>query len=195
MICVPCHVITAHKGMEQGQWLKKELKRTELYGKILCLVGMGNIAVEVAKRAKAFGMKVVAYRKSGQPSQHAEVRASLAEAVADADYISIHTPLTDETREMINASVIKNMKDGVVVVNTGRGNCVAAEDVAAALESGKIAAYATDVWPTDPPPDDYPLLKAPNVIMVPHLGASSKENLLRIGEEVFTIIDEYMKGA
>jgi len=194
MLCVPCRLIPAHKGMEQGQWLKKELKRTELYGKTLCLIGMGNIAVEVAKRATAFGMKVVACRKSGQPSEHAEVKATLAEAVADADYISLHTPYTDETREMINASVIEKMKDGVVIINTGRGNCVAAEDVAASLESGKIATYATDVWPKDPPPDDYPLLKAPNVVMIPHLGASSEENLLRIGEEVFTIIDEYVKG-
>jgi len=193
MISIPCRVIPAHKGMEQGQWLKKELKRTELYGKTLCLIGMGNIAVEVAKRAKAFGMKVVAYRKSGQPSQYADVKATLTEAVADADYISLHTPFTDETQEMINASVIEKMKDGVVIINTGRGKCVAAEDVAAALESRKIATYATDVWPKDPPPDNYPLLKAPNVIKIPHLGASSQENLLRIGDEVMSIIAETVK--
>jgi len=147
---------------------------------------MGNIAVEVAKRAKTFGMKVVACLKSGQPSQYADVKATLTEAVAEADYISLHTPFTDETQEMINASVIEKMKDGVVIINTGRGKCVAAEDVAAALESGKIATYATDVWPKDPPSNNYPLLKAPNVIMIPHLGASSQENLLRIGDEYYS---------
>ena len=77
---------------------------------------------------------------------------------------------------------------------TGRGATVDAEAVVAALESGKLRAYATDVWPSDPPPDDYPILKAPNVVMLPHLGASSKENLLRIGEEVVQIIDAFVKG-
>ena len=82
----------------------------------------------------------------------------------------------------------------MLLVNTARGDCVAPEEIADALESGKLSAYVTDVWPSDPPPDDYPILKAPNVIMTPHLGASSRENLLRIGEEVFNIIDEYVKG-
>ena len=176
------------------KWIKKQLKRTELYGKTLCLVGVGNIGTEVAKRAQAFGMKVVAYRKSGAPNDYAEVKSSLEEAVKDADYISLNTPLTDETRGMINRDVTKKMKDGVVLVNTARGECVVARDIVTALKSGKIRAYATDVWPSDPPPDDYPIMKAPNVVMTPHLGASSKENLLRIGEEVVSIINEYKQG-
>ena len=110
------------------------------------------------------------------------------------NYISLHIPLTDETRGMINKAVIEKMKDSVIIVNTARGKCVVAEDVVEALESGKIRAYATDVWPSDPPPADYPIPKAPNVVMTPHLGASSKENLLRIGEEVVSIINEYKQG-
>ncbi len=195
MIAVPNHLITAHNAMAlEGKFLKKELKRTELYGKTLCLIGMGNIAVEVAKRAAAFGMKVKAYRKSGQPSEFAEVKSTLQEALAGADYISLHTPLTDETRGMINKSTIAMMKDGVVIVNTGRGKCVVPEDLVEALTSGKVRAYATDVWPSDPPPPDYPLLKAPNVIMAPHLGASTKENLLRIGLEVEAMLKELVEG-
>ena len=116
------------------------------------------------------------------------------EAVKDADYISLNIPLTDETSGMINKAVIGKMKDGVVIVNTARGKCAVAEDVVECLKSGKIRAYATDVWPSDPPPDDYPILKAPNVVMTPHLGASSKENLLRIGEEVVAIINECKQG-
>lgn len=195
MLSVPNRLIEGHESMKKGEWIKKQLKRTELYGKTLCLVGVGNIGTEVAKRAQAFGMKVVAYRKSGRPNDYAEVKSSLEEAIKDADYISLNMPLTDETRGMINKDVIKKMKDGVVIVNTARGKCVVARDIVKALESGKIRAYATDVWPSDPPPDDYPIPKAPNVVMTPHLGASSKENLLRIGEEVVSIINEYKKGA
>lgn len=191
MLSVPNNLIPGHNGMRQGKWLKKELKRTELCGKTLCLVGVGNIATEVAIRARAFGMKIRAFRRSDKPWEHGEVKKSLAEAVADADYVSLHTPLTDGTRGMINAEVIDAMKDGAVLINTGRGDCVEAGDVAAALENGKLKAYATDVWPSDPPPDDYPILKAPNVVMLPHLGASTKENLLRIGDEVETIISEF----
>ncbi len=194
MLALPNQLIPAHKGLEEGKWLKKSLKRTELYGKTLCLVGMGNIATEVAKRAQAFGMKIVAYRKSGKPSRYAEVKSTLAEAVRDAEYVSLHLPLTEETRAIIDAEVIAQMKPGAILINTGRGDCIKAEDVKAALESGRLRAYATDVWPSDPPPPDYPILSAPNVLMTPHLGASTKENQLRIGEEIADIIKTYMGG-
>ena len=193
MIAVPNHVVAGHNGMANGQWLKKELKRTELYGKTLCLIGAGNIATEMAKRAGAFGMKVVAYDPFVKSNPHAEMIPTMADAVKDADYISIHTPLTPDTEGMINASVIDGMKEGVVVVNTGRGKVVHAEDMVAALESGKVKTYATDVWPSDPPPEDYPILKAKNVLMLPHLGASSKENLLRIGDEIVAYVEKYQK--
>ncbi len=193
MIAVPNRLIEGHTTMAEGRWEKKALKRTELYGKKLCLIGMGNIAIEVAKRAAAFGMEVVAYRQSGRPSEFAQVLPTIEEAVAGADYVSMHTPFTPETAGMINAAVIGAMKDGAALVNTGRGKCIVPEDVLAALESGKLRAYATDVWPSDPPPADYILLGKPNVIMTPHLGASSKENLLRIGDEVVARIEGYKK--
>lgn len=194
MISVPNRLIEGHESMKKGQWIKKQLKRTELFGKTLCLIGIGNIGAELAKRATAFGMKVVAYDIFVKSSECAELKPSLEEAVKDADYISLHTPLTDETHGIVNKALIEKMKDGVVIVNTARGKCVVAEDMVECLESGKIRAYATDVWPCDPPPDDYPVLKAPNVVMTPHLGASSKENLLRIGEEVIAIINECKQG-
>lgn len=194
MISVPCHLVAGHNGMAEGKWLKKELKRTELYSKTLCCVGVGNIATELAIRATAFGMTLTAYRRSNAPWAHGEVKPTLTEAVADADYISLHTPLTPETRGMINADVIAAMKDGAVIVNTSRGACIDAAAVAAALESGKLGAYATDVWPSDPPADDDPILKAPRTVMLPHLGASTTENLLRIGDEVVGIIDAFVAG-
>jgi len=194
MLAVPNRLIEGHNSMMQVKWIKKELKRTELYGKTLCLVGAGNIATEVARRAAAFGMKVFAYDKYVQKSEYAEMKQNISELTAVADYLSLHVPLTDETRGMINSTVIDKMKEGAVLINTCRGGCINAEDVAAALRLGKLRAYVTDVWPTDPPPDDYPILKAPNVIATPHIGASSRENLLRIGQEVESIIEEFVKG-
>jgi len=194
MLAVASRVTEAHNSMAAGRWDKKRLKRTELSGKTLCLVGMGHIASEVAKRAQAFGMKVVAYRRTGKPSEFAEVMPSLARAVADADYVSLHTPLTDLTRGMIDAKLISGMKDQAVLINTGRGAAVVEADVASSLQSGKLRAYATDVWPSDPPPNDCPILKAPNVIMSPHLGASTRENLLRIGEEAYGIVQQFAEN-
>jgi len=194
MLAIPNHIVKANESMRMGQWLKKELKRTELNGKTLGLVGIGHIAQAVATRAKAFGMHVIAYDKYVESSRLAVLKPSLEEMVAEADYISLHVPLTEETMHMINKDIIAKMKDGVIVINTGRGRTVDSADVIAALESGKMAAYATDVWPKDPPDSDYPLLKAPNVFMSPHLGASSKENLLRIGDEVCERIENFIGG-
>nr|MEE4267014.1 hydroxyacid dehydrogenase [Candidatus Krumholzibacteria bacterium] len=194
MLAIPNHIVKANESMRMGQWLKKELKRTELHGKTLGLVGIGHIAQAVAERAKAFGMHVIAYDKYVDSSRLAVMKNSLEEMVAEADYISLHVPLTDETMHMINKDLIAKMKDGVIIINTGRGRTINSEDVIEALNSGKIAAYATDVWPKDPPPADYPLLKAPNVFMSPHLGASSNENLLRIGDEICDRIRDFIGG-
>ena len=192
MLAVPNHIVAGCNSMRECKWLKKELERTELYGKTLGLVGMGLIATEVAKRARAFGMRVAAYRKSGKPSEYAEVKKSLAEVLKEADYISLHTPLTDETHFIINKDSISMMKDGAVIVNTARGQCVVEEDVVAALKSGKLRGYATDVYYSDPP-ENSPLAAAPNVVMTPHIGASTEENLNRIGDVIVKLIGEYAK--
>jgi D-3-phosphoglycerate dehydrogenase len=102
---------------------------------------------------------------------------SPAEAVRDADYISMHLPLTDETRGMFNAELIAACTKQPVVINTGRGPCVDADAMVAALADGRIFWYATDVYPTDPPAPDYPLLAAEHVTLTPHIGANSEENL------------------
>lgn len=192
MLAVPNNLIQGHNTMKEGKWEKKALKRTELMGKTLGLIGIGRIATEVAKRAIVFGMKVIAYDKYVDKSDFAEMK-TLDEIYAQSDYISLHTPLTDETRGMINKDAIAKMKDGVVIVNSGRGKCIDEDDVAEALKSGKIGTYATDVWTSDPPPPESPILSAPNVQMTPHLGASSKENLLRIGDIIVDILENFPK--
>ena len=117
---------------------------------------------------------------------------TVEEILAKSDYISLHLPLTDETKGMINADTISKMKDGVFMVNTGRGKCVNEEDLAEALKSGKVAAYGNDVWYSDPP-ESSPLLGLPNVVALPHIGASTKENLLRIGDIIVEIIEDFTK--
>jgi D-3-phosphoglycerate dehydrogenase len=191
MVAIPARLIEAHVSMADGKFLKNELKRTELFKKTLGLVGAGAIASEVAKRAAAFGMKVIAYDPFLKEHPIAELVPTLDALAAQADYISMHTPLTDETKGMINAGMISKMKDGVVIVNTGRGKCINESDLAEALKGGKVRAYGTDVWFSDPPPADCPLLGAPNVFMAPHIGASTKENLGRIGDEVVAILTDF----
>lgn len=193
MLAVPNRLIEAHNALKEGKFLKKEIKRTELYQKTLGLVGIGRIAGEVAKRAAAFGMRVLAYDPYVKRSDVAILVPSLKELLRQADYISLHVPLNDETKNMINKETIAGLKDGVVIVNTGRGKCIVEADLAEALKSGKVAAYATDVWYSDPPDPSSPLLSAPNVIMTPHIGASSKENLLRIGNEVVTLLEGWKR--
>jgi len=188
MLAVPNRLIEAHNSMAEGKWLKKELKRTELFQKTLGLLGIGLIGTEVAKRAKAFGMKVIAFDPFVLNHDVAMLKPSMDDVFKEADYISIHTPLTDQTKGMLNKAAFARMKKGVVIVNTGRGKVIVEDDLVEALKSGQVGAYATDVWYSDPPDPACPLLKAPNVVMAPHIGASSKENLLRIGDIVVDIL-------
>ena len=194
MLSIPNHIVVGHNSMQNGEWLKKKLKRTELYGKTLCLVGIGNIATEVAKRAAAFGMKVVSYDKFVQESKWAEMKPTLEEAVKEADYISLHLPLTESTKGLINKDVIAACRKKPVIINTGRGPTVDPHDIKEALEEGSVSFFATDVWPSDPPPSDDPILQAPNTLLTPHIGANSVENLLRIGNEAYGIIKEAVDG-
>jgi D-3-phosphoglycerate dehydrogenase len=192
MIAVPTRLIEGHEGMKRREWLKKRLKRTELMGKTLGLIGAGNIGTELARRAIAFGMRVIAFDPLIKNHECVDL-VSLEELFAQSDYISLHVPLTDTTRGMINTDSIALMKDGVVIVNTARSGCVVEEDMVEALKSEKVRAYATDVWYSDPPDESCPLYDAPNTIMTPHLGASSRENMLRIGDVVMRILEDFVQ--
>ncbi|MBD3217731.1 MAG: hydroxyacid dehydrogenase [candidate division Zixibacteria bacterium] len=193
MIALPNHIVKGHESMVKGEWIKKQLKRTELYQKTLGIFGCGRIGTEIAKRAGAFGMKVVGYDPFLNSHDTIEIINDLDAMLPQCDYISLNTPLTDETAGMINKDVIAKMKDGVYIVNSGRGKVVVEEDVAEALESGKIAGYGNDVWYSDPP-ESTPLAKAPNTTLTPHIGASTKENLLRIGDIIEELIGQYVDG-
>ncbi len=179
--------------MKKGEWAKKT-KRSELCGKTLALLGYGNIPRQVAVRAKAFGMKVLAYDPYVKEAENATLVGSLEEAVRSADYISMHLPYTSETDRILNAALIDKMEAHPVIINTGRGKTVDEEALAAALRDGRVSWFCTDVYSAEPPvKGENPILDCENVTLSPHVGANSNENLLRIGQEVYDTIEKLVK--
>ncbi len=164
-----------------GEWTR--MTGNEIMGKTIGIVGLGRIGREVAIRAKAFGMPVVAfdiYWPEEFANELGVKRAeTMEEVLHDSDVVSLHTNLTDETREMINADRLSKMKDGVLLLNCARGELVNTQDVIDGLNSGKIGGYGADVIDVEPPPADHPLLTAPNCIITPHIGSRTHESVQR----------------
>ena len=193
IIGITNHIGRADSSMRNGKWIKKELKRTELFGKTLGIIGLGRIGTELAKRAGAFGMTVVAYDPFVGTSDYAVIKPEMNDVLNISDYVSLHLPLIDSTNGVINSETLKEFKNGSFLINTGRGKTIVEDDVADALKSGKLSGFGNDVWYSDPPINN-PFVDLPNVLMMPHLGASTKENLERISEIVENIITEYLKN-
>lgn len=191
MIALPNHVVRADTSMRQNQWLKKELKRTELYGKTLGILGLGRIGIALAVRASAFKMDVLGWHADVNFTDFARICANKEEVLREADFVSLHMPLLHSTKHIINKDTLALMKDGAYLINTARGKLICEEDVVDALKRGKLAGYATDVWDSDPPGDS-PLFDAPNTLFAPHIGASTRENMQRIGIVIERIISEYV---
>lgn len=190
MIALPNQLVKAYNSMKDGKWLKKELARTELMGKTLGILGMGRIGTALAIRARAFRMNILAWRPEVYFSDFAVIRNNLEEVLSESDFISLHMPLVETTRGIINKKSLADVKKGAYLINTGRGECVVEQDVADALKSGTLKGYATDVWYSDPPVNS-PLIDAPNTLFTPHIGAGTNENMLRIGQIIEKIISEY----
>jgi len=181
----------ANLSMKAHKWEKKSLSGTELYQKTLGLIGLGRIGYEVAKRAIAFGMKVVGYDIIPIKTDLAVKQVSLDELLAQADLISLHIPLTDQSRHMISDKEFAKMKDGVIIINAARGGTVDEKALLAALNAGKVRAAALDVFEKEPP-EDFSLIDHPNVIALPHIGAAAEEGQNRAGLEVAKILKEKM---
>jgi len=186
----------AHATMAGGKWDRKQFQGAELCGKTLGVLGAGRIGTEVAKRALAFGMRVLAYDPFLTEGRARQIGI---EAVLDpdviyreADFITVHMPVTKETRGMINAGSIAKMKPGVRIVNCARGEIVNEGDLIAALQSGKVGGAALDVFAVEPLPADHPLRQLPNVVLTPHLGASTEEAQEKCGIEVAEIITSFL---
>lgn len=176
----------ADSSVKQNRWERKRFMGVELYGKRLGIIGLGRVGTEVAKRALSFGMKISAYDPylSVEKAKQLQIELlDLKELLKQADYISVHTPLTDDTKHFLSDREFKLMKKGVRVINCARGGIVDEEALARALKEGKVEGVALDVFETEPPQDS-PLLKFDNVIVTPHLGASTEEAQINVAIDI-----------
>lgn len=188
MMSVARQIPEADASVKSGKWERKKFEGVELYGKTLGILGMGRIGTEVARRAMAFGMRVIAYDPYLSASRARSLQVELAEKLDDllpeADYITLHMTLTAETKDMLDARRLRQCKKGVRIVNAARGGLINEAALAEALKNGDVAAAALDVFEVEPPAADSPLRKAPNLITTPHLGASTVEAQESVGIEV-----------
>ena len=186
----------AHGSMTAGKWDRKQFQGVELHGKTLGVLGLGRIGGEVARRALAFGMKVLAYdpflTEARARSLGIEIASELDAVYRDADFITVHMPVTEQTRGMLKAAAFAKMKPKVCIVNCARGEIIVESDLIAALDSGKVAAAALDVYATEPLPADHPFRKHPAITLTPHLGASTQEAQEKCGIEVAEVITAYL---
>lgn len=184
----------AHNDLKQGQWNRKKYVGVELNNKILGIIGIGRIGSGVAKRAKAFNMDVIAYDPfiTIEQAEKIGIRiGTVEEVIQQADFITFHTPLTKETKYMIDDKEFKLMKKGVRIINCARGGIIREEALVRALDNGIVDAAAFDVYENEPPMDS-PLLKHPRVITTPHLGASTKEAQLNVAIDVAQEVYNYL---
>jgi len=186
----------AHMSMKAGKWHRKHLQGVELCQKTLGILGMGRIGSEVARRAIAFGMRVLAFDPyitlSRAKALQVELVQDLEEMYPRVDFLTVHMPMNDRTRGMINRAAFARMKPGVRIVNCARGGIVDEKDLHEALVAGQVAGAALDVYETEPPPAEFPLRDLPQVVMTPHLGASTGEAQENVGIEVAEAITEYL---
>ena len=197
MLAAARNIAPADASVRSREWDRARFKGVELKGKTLGLIGAGRIGSEVASRCRAFGMDVIVYDPYLTEERAAEFGATLVSldtVLSRSDFISIHVPLTDETRNIVDAEALMKMKDEAFVVNASRGGVVDELALAAALHSGAIAGAALDVYENEPLDEDSPLRDAPNLVLTPHLGASTREAQDGVATEVAQRIAEVFDG-
>jgi D-3-phosphoglycerate dehydrogenase len=185
----------ANMSMKAGEWNRKAFQGTELNGKTLGVMGMGRIGGEVAKRAIAFNMTVLAYDPYLNPTRAESLGVKLValdELFAHSDFLTLHMSLTDETKGILNAAAFARMKKGIRIVNCARGPLINEPDLLAALKSGQVGAAALDVFEVEPLPKEFPLRDLSQVVMTPHLGASTQEAQENVGIEVAEAITDFL---
>ena len=198
-----CHHVGLHdESVKAGEWENCQdfcywkTPLMELAGKTLGLIGFGRIGQKTGAIARAMGMKVLAYDRFQRPELENENcrYVSLEQLLAASDVISLHCPLLPETKGVINRDTISRMKDGVLIINTSRGDLVVEKDLAEALISGKVAGAAADVVSTEPIKGDNPLLKAPNMIITPHMAWGAKESRGRLMNQAVENLKAFLSG-
>jgi phosphoglycerate dehydrogenase-like enzyme len=197
LIALSRRIPQATASMRAGEWRKKQLKGVEIRGKTLGLIGFGNVGQAVGRRAEAMGMRVLFHRRTPTQVPYAQ-QVSLAALLAESDYVSLHVPYSRETSGLVDANAIARMKDGVYIINCGRGATLDEDALYDALKSGKVAGAALDVFADEVRVKGNPLLfdlKDENgfhlVIGSPHMGAATFEGQHRVGEQVAQIAIEF----
>jgi D-3-phosphoglycerate dehydrogenase / 2-oxoglutarate reductase len=188
LLCVARKIPQADASLRGKKWSRKDFEGVELYNKTLGVIGMGRIGSELSRRAIAFGMRVAAYDPYLSAARARSLQVELVEELDDllavADFISFHTPLTAETRHLLNAERISKTKAGVRIINCARGGLIDEVALASALQDRHVAAAALDVFEIEPLPENSPLRDAPNLVLTPHLGASTAEAQESVGIEI-----------
>ena len=196
MFALSRHVPAADASMKVGKWDRNKYMGTQLTGKTLGVIGLGRIGREVAQRAIGLGMTVLAFDPFVTPAKVAELGYDAASGVDEmlpkVDYLTVHVPLTEETKGLISSTRLATMKRTARVLNVSRGGIIDEQALADALKAGTIAGAGIDVFSTEPPPADNPLLAAPNVVLTPHLGASTVEAQENVAVEAAQLLADYL---
>lgn len=186
MLSLSRNIPQAHRSMQEGRWDRKKYTGVELNEKVLGIIGMGRVGSEVAKRAQSFGMRILAFDPYLAEERAKELGVELAtveEILPVADFITVHTPLTPQTKNLISDDEFAKMKDQVRVINCARGGIIDYDALYRAVKAGKVAGAALDVYEQEPP-EDLPLRELPQVILTPHLGASTAEAQINVAIDV-----------
>ncbi|MFW5882728.1 MAG: phosphoglycerate dehydrogenase, partial [Verrucomicrobiota bacterium] len=195
MLCGTRPIAQANAGMSAGRWDRKAYVGSELAGKTLAILGLGRIGREVARRAQVSKMRVIAYDPfiTEERARALEIEnVTLQEAFERADYITVHMPLTEKTKYMMDEAAFASMKDGVRVFNCARGGIIKESALIEAVKSGKVAAAGLDVYESEPLAEDSELRKLPNVVLTPHLGASTEEAQESVGIEIAEVVTDFL---
>lgn len=188
LVSIARKIPQAHASVKAGKWDRKRYEGVELYGKTLGILGMGRIGSEIARRAIAFGMRVIAYdpylSATKARTLQVELFEELDEVLPQADFLTMHMPLTEETRHMLDATRLAKTKPGARIVNCARGGLIDEQALLEAVRAGHVAAAALDVFEMEPPPPDCPLLQSDQIVFTPHLGASTAEAQESVGIEI-----------
>jgi D-3-phosphoglycerate dehydrogenase len=188
LLCAARKLPQADAMVRTGKWSRKEFQGVELYNKILGIIGMGRIGSELSRRALAFGMRVLAFDPYLSATRARALQVELVDDLTDllreADFITLHTPLTPETHHLLGPQRLSQTKRGVRIINCARGGLIDEAALADALRTGQVAAAALDVFETEPLPTDSPLRDLPNLVLTPHLGASTAEAQESVGIEI-----------
>ncbi len=195
MIALARKLPAANTSMHAGKWEKKNLQGSELRGKTLGILGLGRIGLDVARRARGFGMEIIGadpFVSAAVARENGILLVSVEELFEKADYITLHVGLTPQTHGIINAKTLATMKKGVRIVNCARGELVVEADLVAALKSGQVAGAALDVFTVEPPKDS-PYFGLDNVILTPHIAGSTAEAQEAVGIQIAQQVREYLK--